>query len=150
MADQERQQTRRSIFFPILLIAIGALFLARNLDLIPGTGWDFLVRMWPALLIMAGLDDLIRRKGIAWPVFADQQLRAANAGDLVQGRPAVAPGDHCLRCGFIVPVPDMVDDGDQPPASHRYCGRSGMVAWLSGSGDIKIGAHPPAAYGSGD
>ncbi|MFO8037292.1 MAG: DUF5668 domain-containing protein [Anaerolineales bacterium] len=67
--EEERKHPRRGSYFgPILLIVIGVIFLAHNLGLIPGQGWEMLVKMWPALLIIAGLDELIRRQGIAWPV----------------------------------------------------------------------------------
>ena len=67
MKDTEKR-IQRSYFFPILLILIGGLFLAHNLEIIPGRGWRMVVNLWPALLIVAGLDDLIRRQGMAWPV----------------------------------------------------------------------------------
>ncbi|MCJ7715708.1 MAG: DUF5668 domain-containing protein [Anaerolineales bacterium] len=59
---------RRSYFGPILLIAIGFVFLAHNLGFIPGEGWETILKLWPVLLIVAGVDDLIRREGIAWPI----------------------------------------------------------------------------------
>lgn len=68
MEEERKHHRRGSYFWPILLIVIGVIFLAHNLEIIPGEGWDMLVKMWPALLIIAGLDELIRRQGIAWPV----------------------------------------------------------------------------------
>lgn len=68
VTEGKRVHHRGSYFFPILLIVLGMIFLAHNLELIPGEGWDLLVKLWPALLIVAGLDELIRRQGIAWPV----------------------------------------------------------------------------------
>jgi hypothetical protein len=59
---------RRGFFGPILLITIGLIFLGNNLGLIPGEGWEMIWRLWPILLIIAGLNDLIRREGIAWPI----------------------------------------------------------------------------------
>lgn len=59
---------RRSVFGPILLIAVGLVFLGNNLGLIPGEGWEMIWRLWPVLLIIAGLDELLRRQGIAWPI----------------------------------------------------------------------------------
>lgn len=63
-----RGKHRRSYFGPILLIMIGLLFLAKNIGWIPGGGWDSLWRLWPVLLIVAGLDDLFRGQGVAWPI----------------------------------------------------------------------------------
>lgn len=59
---------RRSYFGPILLITLGLVFLGKNLGLIPGEGWGVIWRLWPLLLIIGGLDDLLRREGVAWPV----------------------------------------------------------------------------------
>ena len=59
---------RRSYFGPILLIIAGLLFLAHNLGFMPGEGWDNIWKLWPVLMIVAGLDDLIRGQGIAWPI----------------------------------------------------------------------------------
>jgi hypothetical protein len=59
---------RRSYFGPILLIAVGLIFLAKNIGLIPGEGWGTIWRLWPILLIVAGVDDLFRRQGVAWPI----------------------------------------------------------------------------------
>lgn len=68
MSNRDTHQRNQGYFFPILLILIGAVLLAHNLELLPGRGWDIVVDMWPALLIAAGIDDLLRRHGIAWPV----------------------------------------------------------------------------------
>jgi hypothetical protein len=51
-----------------MLIIAGLLFLAHNLGFVPGEGWDTIWKLWPLLLVVAGLDDLIRGEGIAWPI----------------------------------------------------------------------------------
>jgi len=70
MSSENRynNRKRRGIFGPILLITIGLIFLGNNLGLIPGDGWEMIWRLWPVLLIVAGLNELIRREGIAWPI----------------------------------------------------------------------------------
>lgn len=68
MTTEKKPKIRRSYFGPILLIAIGLVFLAQNLGIFPGEGWDTILKLWPVLLIVAGVDDLIRREGIAWPI----------------------------------------------------------------------------------
>ncbi len=68
MSNEIKSYRRRSYFGPILLIAIGLVFLAYNLGFIPGEGWETILKLWPVLLIIAGLNDLIRREGIAWPI----------------------------------------------------------------------------------
>ena len=66
--NKNRNGQRRNFFGPILLITIGLVFLGNNLGLIQGEGWELIWRLWPVLLIIAGLNDLIRREGIAWPI----------------------------------------------------------------------------------
>ena len=68
MDPKPRHRYQRSYFGPILLITVGVLFLGNNLGIIPGGGWSVIWKLWPVLLIIAGLDDLIRRQGIAWPI----------------------------------------------------------------------------------
>lgn len=70
MSNEHKNKTikQRGFFGPILLISIGLIFLGNNLGLIPGEGWELIWRLWPVLLIIAGLNDLIRREGIAWPI----------------------------------------------------------------------------------
>ena len=55
------------LLFPFILIAVGVAFLFQNLGLIGGSVWDALVRMWPLLLILIGLNDLIRTRSIVGP-----------------------------------------------------------------------------------
>jgi len=58
---------RHSIFGPLLLIAAGVVFLLNNLGVLPGDFWDVVVNLWPLILVLSGLDALLRREGIAWP-----------------------------------------------------------------------------------
>jgi hypothetical protein len=52
----------RSLFWPILLIGIGGLWLLFNLDFIPRENWLNLWRLWPLLLIAVGLDFIFGRR----------------------------------------------------------------------------------------
>ena len=51
---------RRPLFFPVLLIVLGALLLLQNLDLAPELH-EIIEDWWPLILILLGLDMLIRR-----------------------------------------------------------------------------------------
>jgi hypothetical protein len=52
----------RSLFWPILLIGVGVVWLMANLDLIPTPSLRLLIRMWPLFLIVGGLDILFGRR----------------------------------------------------------------------------------------
>lgn len=72
-ASQERQarrvtRHRPSFFFPLLLIVVGIVFLLENLGVLQGSAWDLILRLWPLLLVVMGLDGLIRRDGFIVPV----------------------------------------------------------------------------------
>ena len=49
---------------PILLIGFGLLLLLSNLGYISGSIWNILLRMWPVILIVAGIDLLIGRRSV--------------------------------------------------------------------------------------
>lgn len=61
-ASSTRSQTvtrPRSVLFPLLLIALGLLFLTQTLGYVPWEIWGRLWRFWPVILILIGLDVLI-------------------------------------------------------------------------------------------
>jgi hypothetical protein len=58
---------RRGLFWPLLLITIGLVFLLVNFDFIPGVTALSLLNLWPLLLILAGVDIAIGRR---WPLAA--------------------------------------------------------------------------------
>jgi LiaF transmembrane domain len=62
--DRRNRERRPSIFFPILLIAIGVYFLLINLGAVPGNFWSTLWRLWPVLFIAGGLEGFIRRENL--------------------------------------------------------------------------------------
>ncbi len=51
----------RSLFWPILILGIGVVWLLANLGYIAPISWSLLLRLWPVLLIVAGIDLLIGR-----------------------------------------------------------------------------------------
>ena len=68
--QDEKPNRRRhfSIFWPLLLIALGVFLFLNNVGVVPGSGWDVVLRLWPLLLIAGGLDGLLRRQGLVWSV----------------------------------------------------------------------------------
>jgi hypothetical protein len=59
--------TRRGLFWPLLLITVGLVFLLVNFGFIPGVTPLALLNLWPLLLILAGVDIAIGRR---WPLAA--------------------------------------------------------------------------------
>jgi len=50
--------------FPLALVFLGVMFLLVNLDLVDGAIWSEIVRYWPVLLILMGIDALLRRSSV--------------------------------------------------------------------------------------
>lgn len=51
----------RSLFGPIVLIALGAYFLLRNLGVAPDLNWGAVARLWPLLLVFIGLNIIVNQ-----------------------------------------------------------------------------------------
>src|SRR5512136_3449689 len=47
------------LFWPIILIGVGAILLLSNLGVIPGNPWTTILQLWPVLLIALGLEILL-------------------------------------------------------------------------------------------
>ena len=52
----------RSLFWPIVLIAVGVIWLLGNMGVISGANLVVLLRLWPLILILVGLDLLFGRR----------------------------------------------------------------------------------------
>ncbi len=60
---------RRSIFFPLLLVAAGGLLLLSNMGVLGPEIWSSLIRLWPLLIIVGALDGIYRGEGLAGQIF---------------------------------------------------------------------------------
>jgi hypothetical protein len=60
--EQQKTFHYRSLFWPVVFIGVGLLWLLANLSLIPGEGWLTLLRFWPVFLIAIGVDIIIGRQ----------------------------------------------------------------------------------------
>lgn len=61
MAKERMRARRASLLFPLVVIALGVLLLLTNLGIVAADVWYELVRFWPLLLIVLGIDVLISR-----------------------------------------------------------------------------------------
>jgi hypothetical protein len=69
MNENKKQEYSRnlphSFFFPLLLIAIGVIYLLYNFKVIQGNAGELFAIYWPVFFIIGGLDGLYRREGFA-------------------------------------------------------------------------------------
>ncbi len=63
----DEYRSRPSLIWPIMLIGAGTLFLLNNLGIVDWSIWSTLVRFWPLILVAAGLDIMLGRRGGIWP-----------------------------------------------------------------------------------
>ena len=61
---------RRSIFWPLLLIIVGLLWLLSTINMLNGDGWNLVLRLWPVLFIVGGIDSIYRRSNFVGPMVA--------------------------------------------------------------------------------
>lgn len=59
--EKPRRSRSRSMFGPVLLIAVGIFLLLANLNMLPTLNWQALLRLWPLLLVFIGLNILVRQ-----------------------------------------------------------------------------------------
>ena len=67
MENKSKQETKRrrgSLFWPLLLIAVGVFLLLNTTNIVQGSPWQTLLQLWPLLLIVAGLDTIYRQEGL--------------------------------------------------------------------------------------
>jgi hypothetical protein len=67
--NQPRRRGRGSIFFALLLVILGVIFLLSNTGVIQGDAWSIIWQFWPLLLIVIGLDSIYKREGLVAPTF---------------------------------------------------------------------------------
>lgn len=65
--ESERGRPVRSLFWPIILIAVGLIWLLADAGIIPRFSWWALLRLWPLALIIIGLEMLLGRR---WPLLS--------------------------------------------------------------------------------
>ena len=82
---------RRGVFWPLLLIALGLIFLLQNFGFITGVSWLAIASLWPLLLVLIGLDIAFAHR---WPVptLVAEVLVIAAGLALVAYSPNLAPG----------------------------------------------------------
>lgn len=63
------QYQRPSLAGPLILISIGVVFLLNNLGILSGSFWEALIRFWPLILVIFGLDAIYRGESLFGSIF---------------------------------------------------------------------------------
>jgi len=63
--DEKGRERKSSLVGPVILIGLGVVFLLNNFGTLDWSVWDVIFRLWPVLIVAAGLDILIGRRS-AW------------------------------------------------------------------------------------
>jgi hypothetical protein len=66
----KEKHRRGSLVGPMILIALGVVFLLNNLGILPWSIWEVILRLWPILLIGIGLDLLLGRRSVLGSLLA--------------------------------------------------------------------------------
>lgn len=66
--EQKPHSHRPGLFWPLMLVALGVIFLLSNLGLWNGNVWDLVATWWPAIFIIGALDDILKGKNWAGAV----------------------------------------------------------------------------------
>lgn len=64
----EQRRRMPGLVFPVVLILVGVLWLLDNLNMTGGNWFQSLVRFWPLLLVLWGLENWLTERGIVGPV----------------------------------------------------------------------------------
>ncbi len=60
----ETRQRTGGLVGPLILVAVGVIFLLSNLGLLGWSAWELILRFWPVILIAVGLEVLIGRHSL--------------------------------------------------------------------------------------
>lgn len=152
-----RERSSRSVLGPILLIAVGVLFLLDNLNVLPPLNWTAALRFWPVLLIFLGLNVLVvqARPPLGTTLSFLLALAAAAVFGylLLQGAPERALG----RLGLDASAPDLRQqtfdvglDGATSASIDLNLGRFPTDIAPLAAGDDRLMAGVIATYGNVD
>ncbi|MEN4013018.1 MAG: DUF5668 domain-containing protein [Bellilinea sp.] len=66
MSELRPNRERHSIFWPLMLITVGVVLLLNTLGVLTGDAWSLLVKLWPLLFLIGGIDHILRGEGWVW------------------------------------------------------------------------------------
>jgi hypothetical protein len=132
--SRPEQSRRVSLIGPVILIGLGVIFLLNTLGLLAWSVWEVIFRLWPILLIAAGLEIILNRlsawgsllalvltvvilAGAVWllrpdigarQVVAAEEVRQA-LGEATQARVVIEPGIGSLRIEALPESANLIE-----------------------------------------
>ena len=127
-----RERRRRGgVIGPLVLIFIGAVFLLENTGYLPPNFWVNLWRLWPVLLVLAGIELMLAHR-IPWIVLAGLATLV-----LIVGAVAVnSSRTGALSSAAATTLDTSLGDATQAAVTVRF-----------GAGELNLDALPPSAPG---
>ncbi|OLC10087.1 MAG: hypothetical protein AUH39_02950 [Chloroflexi bacterium 13_1_40CM_67_9] len=140
---------RRGVFWPLLLIALGLIFLLQNFGFVSGISWLAVASLWPLLLVLIGLDIAFARR---WPLptlVVEVAVIAAGLA-LVAYSPNLSPGIYVFgdrdgpgETDVTVPRGDATQltltlNGGATHSYHVSGGATALVEAHSASPDLRV------------
>lgn len=78
----DKKVRRRGLAGPVILIGLGIVFLLNNLGVMDWSVWEAIFRLWPVLLVAAGLEILVGRRSVLGSLLAVALTLVVLAGAL--------------------------------------------------------------------
>lgn len=89
-----------SLAFPLVLIALGIVFLLANAGYLDRVSWIDVVQLWPVLLVVLGVDLLLRPRSVV--VAAIVEIALIGAALLYLAAAPVLPGSNAVNTGPFI------------------------------------------------
>ena len=122
-----------SFAFPLVLIALGLVFLLANAGYMTGVSWRQVAQLWPLLLVVLGVDLLLRPRSMIAAVIVEVALIGAAVFYLAAT--PIPPGANAINAGPFTSQESVL-----------RVGASSLSLTLGyGAGDLTVKAGPTAA-----
>ena len=122
-----------SIAFPLVLIALGLMFLLANAGYLTSVSWRQVAQLWPLLLVLFGVDLLLRPRSMFAAVIVEVALIGVALFYLAAA--PIPPGGNAINTGTFTSQESVL-----------RAGASSLSLTLGyGAGDLSVKAGPTAA-----
>ena len=125
------RRRRGGVIGPLVLIFIGAVFLLENTGYLPPNFWVNLWRLWPVLLVLAGIELMLAHR-IPWIVLAGLATLVLIVGAIVVN----SSGTGALSSAAATTLDTSLGDATQAAVTVRF-----------GAGELNLDALPRSAPG---